>query len=85
MEAARLFDHFWSRLEEKVVGVAEHELQANCLDIEGVERLEGAIGSDRHKARGVDDAVRRVDATHACGGVLALVEDLKLEGHLSAG
>ena len=49
-----------------MVGIAEHELQADRIGHPVVERLQCAVRSDRDEIRRIDDPMRRVDSAD-CG------------------
>jgi hypothetical protein len=46
-------------LEHEVVGVAEHDPDAEVLEVVGGEHPHGPAGAHRHEARGGDVAARR--------------------------
>lgn len=53
-----------TRLQQQVVGVAEHELLPGLADLLMRHGLDGPVGRHGHEPRGVHNAVRRVDPTH---------------------
>ena len=78
MQAAHLLQHFRSRTQVEVVGVAQDDVGLqNLQHILRVEPLDAAHRADRHKNRGLDRTVRGGDG----GGAGAAVGGLKLEFH----
>ena len=77
MESACFSNDIGSGLHHEVIGVAEHELQADGVDGGVVESFEGAIGADGDKAWGIDGAVRGVDFSDTGVGFFRAVDELK--------
>ena len=72
MQPAELLDHVLARPEVQVVGVAEHHLRADLLELERRHRLHGRLGADRHEGGRREVAVRGVDDAGTRGSVRGL-------------
>ena len=65
-----------------MIGVAENDRNAQFLEIAHRHRLDGALGSDRHKDGRLDDAVRGRDETAA--GAPIPMRDVKGKGQVAS-
>ena len=62
VQAARLPYDLRPRLEQQVIGIAKHQLQADRIDSLVIERLDRPVGADGDKTRRIDGSMRRMDA-----------------------
>ena len=63
MQSAEAADELGTRTQGQVVGVAEDDARPERLEIVGRQRLDGGLGADRHEDRGLDLAVRGLEAS----------------------
>ena len=61
MQAAEPSDPFGSGVEHQMIGVAEHDVGAERLDLMAVHRLDRAGRADGHEGRRADFAARADD------------------------
>ena len=57
MQAAKLSDQLFARLEVQVVRIAEHDLGADFGEFARIDALDGAERADGHEDRGLHGAV----------------------------
>eukprot|EP00966_Prymnesium_polylepis_P261236 6033993-Prymnesium_polylepis.1 len=79
VEAAGAADDVGARMDQEMVRVGEHELHASLVGLPRIHELDRAVRADRHEARRVHDAVRRVDSADARAAAARLVQHLELE------
>ena len=61
MEAAEPRDQRVAGAQHQMIGVAQDDLGVHALQVAVHERLHRALRPHRHKGRGVEPAVRRLD------------------------
>ena len=66
MQAAVRADRFQARAQPQVKRVAEDDLRVHFLEFARLDRLDRAVGADRHEDRRFDHAVIQRDAAAAC-------------------
>lgn len=74
MKPPRLLNHIAARLQNKMVCIAEHELEVKIFDHVAIDRFEGSIGAYGHKIRRIDNAMRGVNAAHPSAGFAGLMD-----------
>jgi hypothetical protein len=60
-----------SRAKEQMVRVAENDTSTHRLEFFRAHGFYGCLGTDRHKDRGVDRPMRRMQFAETCTGLLA--------------
>ena len=76
VQSTRRRHQVWPGLQHQVIRVGEHQVQAGGRELLVRDRLQRAVRAHRDVPRGLDDAVRGVDAPDPRGGFLRLVDEL---------
>jgi hypothetical protein len=79
VDAAELLDDVDARPQREMVEVRQHHRGAGVLELGDRQALDRAEGADRHESRGLDHAVRGLEA--AAAGQAMARHDLEAERH----
>src|SRR5690606_41046318 len=82
VQPARMLQHFHTRTQVQVVGVAEHDRRIEVVaELTGVHGLHGAERAHGHEHGGGDGAVVGVQYTGPCVGGRVVGQKVESEGH----
>ena len=73
MQTAQFADRFVTRTQRKVVGVSKNHMGTGSRHLINGQTLDGALGTNRHEARGLDRSMRSQKNTATSrGGCIAV-------------
>src|SRR5712692_2025806 len=81
MQPAKAADEAVARAEREMIGVAQDDTRPTGYQVAGAQRLDGGLGANRHKHRGVEGAVRSVELSKACLAVCIGVQEFEGQWH----